>query len=81
MFRTHGGTYVQPRWKIKRGEYVYRYYGSWDAVFKVAKRGKDGILEVPIPPELKAAIEADPECHPPKRRGFVDLLKNFWGRT
>lgn len=80
MFRTHGGTYVQPRWKIKRGEYVYRYYGSWEAMHKASTRRNDGTLHVPIPPELRARIDADPECHPPKRRGFVDLLKNFWAK-
>lgn len=54
-----------PDYMKRRARYMFDYYGSWSAVAK-KKHPVTGVLNSPLPKEIRDRIEADDLCHPPE---------------
>lgn len=57
---------IQPKWKIRRGYYIFNFYGrSWENVRKNSTYDPiSGVYKLNIPQELRDLINADPLCNP-----------------
>lgn len=58
---------ITPPWKLRRMRYILNHFGSYEAIRQSGEYDYiEGVWKFTIPDHVRAQIEADPKCHPPR---------------